>query len=67
MTNLEESVEWYTETLFEKFGTSEEVLKYLNNEIDKMILDEFYFDEPTFTFDFLNKVRRHISNKAKFQ
>ena len=67
MIYTEQDLEFFVESLYQEHGTSEEVLKHLNNEIDKQVHDEFYFDTPTYSFDFLNKARKYISNKAKFQ
>lgn len=67
MKDIQENIENFVESLFQEFATTEEVLKHLNKEIDKVIEDEFYFDEPSMTFDFLNKARRFVQNKSRFQ
>lgn len=62
-----EDVEIYAERLFQRFGTSEEVLNHLNNRIEKIKQAEidFDFEELDNQFEFLNVVRKHIQNNGR--
>jgi hypothetical protein len=66
MTSIED-VEVYSEQLFQRFATSDEVLNHLIQRIEAVKQSEFDFDELDNQFEFLNKVRKYIVNKSKFE
>lgn len=67
MNYLEPDVEMFTERLFQRFATSEEVLNHLNTRIETVKQAEFDFDELDNQFEFLSRVKRFVLNKSKFQ
>jgi hypothetical protein len=65
--NYINDVENYADRLFEQFATSDEVLNHLIQRIEAVKQSEFDFDELDNQFEFLNKVRKYIVNKSKFE
>jgi hypothetical protein len=65
--NYLNDVENYADRLFEQFATSDEVLNHLIQRIEAVKQSEFDFDELDNQFEFLNKVRKYIVNKSKFE
>jgi hypothetical protein len=65
--NYINDVENYADRLFEQFATSDEVLNHLIQRIEAVKQSEFDFEELDNQFEFLNKVRKYIVNKSKFE